>query len=173
MDEVLSQAERDIAVVTPSPSTATAYHRMLEGLKQGQALLEECQKFIRLADRSEHGYGVVEAYMAIDLAKDSDHERRIEKTERSAERKAAQDACGCRPHTRKVPLGPLLLPNRWCSTCGHGSARSSCAVPPAVQQQRCQVVLLDSDLSGHATSVARWATCTSTAPPRCRSRGSL
>ena len=44
---------------------------------------------ILLVDRSEQGWGMVEEYVADDLAKDSNDERRIEKAENMAERKAS------------------------------------------------------------------------------------
>ena len=46
------------------------------------------QKSIRLADRSEFGWSVVTEYDADELAEDSDDEKKIEKAEKAAERKA-------------------------------------------------------------------------------------
>ena len=61
-----------------------------KNLEQGLALLSERQKLIKLADRSEHGWGVVAEYTADELAEDSDDEKRIFKAEKAAERKAAK-----------------------------------------------------------------------------------
>ena len=64
--------------------------RLKEAIQKGQSLLEEHQKLIRLADHSEHGWGVVGEYTAGDLADDSDVEKKIEKAERAAETKAGK-----------------------------------------------------------------------------------
>ena len=48
------------------------------------------QKVIRLADRSELGWGVVTKYGEDELADDSDDEKRIAKAVATAEKKAAQ-----------------------------------------------------------------------------------
>ena len=53
-------------------------------------MIDEWQKLIRLADSSEHGWGMVEEYMVDDLAENSHDEKRIEKAERAAELKAAK-----------------------------------------------------------------------------------
>ena len=53
-------------------------------------LLAERQKLIKIADRSEYGWGVVAEYTADKLADDSDDEKRLEKAEKAAERKAAK-----------------------------------------------------------------------------------
>ena len=60
------------------------------------ALLVHRQKIIKLADRSEEGWGVVE-YEGDDLADDSDDERRMEKAKAKAEKKMAKK--------RKVKVG--------------------------------------------------------------------
>ena len=90
VDEALAQTESDLADVPSSPASTSAIHRVLESVQKGRALLEERQKLIRLADRSEHGWGMVDEYMADDLAEDSEDEKKIEKAERAAERKASK-----------------------------------------------------------------------------------
>ena len=90
LDETLAQAETDAAAVVTGPPSAPALQRVIEGLQKGRALIDERQKLIRLADRSEHGWGMVEEYTADNLAENSDDERRIEKAERAAERKAGK-----------------------------------------------------------------------------------
>ena len=70
VDETLAQAESDAAGGESSPSGAPAMQRVLEGLRKGRTLIEERQKLIRLADRSEHGWGMVEECTADDLAED-------------------------------------------------------------------------------------------------------
>ena len=72
------------------PSTAPALERAKEALKKGRQFLAERQKLIKVADRSEHGWGVVQEYTADELAEDSGDEKRLEKAERAAELKAAK-----------------------------------------------------------------------------------
>ena len=84
------------------PTATPAMQRVLEGLRKGQNLIEERQKLNQLADRSEHGWGMVEEYTADDLAENSEDEKRIEKAERAAERKASKTAKGALP-TRLQP----------------------------------------------------------------------
>ena len=70
-------------------TSSGAVEKAKKNLEQGLALLSECQKLIKLADRSEHGRGVVAEYTADELAEDSDDEKRIFKAEKAAERKAS------------------------------------------------------------------------------------
>ena len=75
-------AELEHAVETP------AIARAKDSLKTGMAMLAKRQKHIRIADRSEFGWGVVAEYEADELADGSDDEKRLEKAEKSAERRA-------------------------------------------------------------------------------------
>ena len=85
VEEALSQAESDLSSISAPPA---AIQRVKESIQKGRSLLEERQKLIRLADRSDHGWGVVDEYTADDLADDSDDEKRIERAEKAAERKS-------------------------------------------------------------------------------------
>ena len=53
-------------------------------------LLIECQKFIKIADRSKYGWGVVAEYTVDELAEDRDDVKHLEKAEKAAERKATK-----------------------------------------------------------------------------------
>ena len=88
VEEALSQAESDLSSIPTAPTTSSAIQRVKESLQKGRSLIEERQKMIRLADRSDHGWGVVDEYTADDLADDSDDEKRIERVEKAAEKKA-------------------------------------------------------------------------------------
>ena len=59
-----------------------------EALDEGLRLIANRQKLIKIADRSEYGWGVVAEYEADDLASGSEDEKRLEKAERAAEKKA-------------------------------------------------------------------------------------
>ena len=67
-----------------------ALSRAKNAVEQGMELLSRRKKLIKLADRSEAGWALVEEYVEDDLAEDSEDERRIEKAERAAERKIAK-----------------------------------------------------------------------------------
>ena len=53
-------------------------------LKKGRQFISDRQKLVKIADRSEHGWGVVQEYTADDLAEVSGDEKRLEKAERVA-----------------------------------------------------------------------------------------
>ena len=50
--------------------------------------MQERQKFIRIADRSQFGWDVVQEYQLDELAADSDNKKRISKAEKAAEQKS-------------------------------------------------------------------------------------
>ena len=68
----------------------SALQQAKAAVEDGIALLKDCQKAIRLADRSELGWAVVNEYREDELAEDSDDEKRIAKVVATAERKAAK-----------------------------------------------------------------------------------
>ena len=82
VEETLAEAEAELAGVGAS----LALERAQQSLERGRKLIAERQKLIRIADRSELGWGVVAEYTADELAEDSDDE----KAERAAERKAGK-----------------------------------------------------------------------------------
>ena len=46
-------------------------------VEEGEKLINERQKLIRIADRSEHGWATVEEYEEDELAEDSDDEKKL------------------------------------------------------------------------------------------------
>ena len=84
VEQCIHEAQEGMAAVEESP----ALKRAKEALEKGARLLTERQKLIKIADRSENGWGVVAEYTADELADDSDDEKRLEKAEKAAERKA-------------------------------------------------------------------------------------
>ena len=87
VEEAISDAQAKLATVQSTP----AIEKTREALKKGVQLLVERQKLIKIADRSEFGWGVVTEYTADELADNSDDEKRLEKAEKAAERKALQE----------------------------------------------------------------------------------
>ena len=59
-------------------------------VEEGMGLVKNRQKAMRLADRSELGWAVVNEYGEDELAEDSDDEKRIAKAVATAEKKVAQ-----------------------------------------------------------------------------------
>ena len=60
----------------------------LEELKQGNDFIKQRNKLIRLADRSDNGWAVVNEYITDTLASDSDDEKRIRRAEFTANKKS-------------------------------------------------------------------------------------
>ena len=65
---------------------ATGLERAKEALKEGMHLIDERQKLIKIADRSESGWLTAQEYETDEIADDSDDEKRIARAERQAER---------------------------------------------------------------------------------------
>ena len=57
-------------------------------LEEGKALIDNRQKLIRIADRSEFGWLTVNDYLSDELASNSEDEKRLSKAEKSAAKKA-------------------------------------------------------------------------------------
>ena len=92
--EKIETADTDLEQAMNEGATAeqktTAIEKARKTIKQGMQLLEECQKMIRLADRSEYGWELVNEYKADELADDSDDEKRISKADKAAETRLAK-----------------------------------------------------------------------------------
>ena len=82
--------------------TSVAEKKALENLKtelqEGSQEITAHQKRIKVADRSDFGWAVVEAYDGNELVEDSADERRLLRVEKSAERKALK-------RKRRLPKG--------------------------------------------------------------------
>ena len=70
------------------PASETTMTKMTKALEEGMELLVTRQKLIKLADRSEYGWQVVAEYEEDELASGSEDEKKIERAEKAAERKA-------------------------------------------------------------------------------------
>ena len=60
IDEAIERAQAELEAVPSSSSTSTAFERAKEALEQGRKLIAERQKLIKIADRSELGWAVVD-----------------------------------------------------------------------------------------------------------------
>ena len=90
VEDKLDEAEATVAKAEPTAEgrTKEALGKIKEALAEGRKLIAHRQKLLKLADRSEYGWSVVQEYEEDGLADDSDDEKRIEKAERAAERRA-------------------------------------------------------------------------------------
>ena len=116
--EVELQSEGSSATIPSASNIKSA----LESLKKGRAVIAERQKLIKIADRSELGWAVVNEYTADELAENSDDEKRMEKAEKAAERKAARK--------RKAPAEKSKASKRSASAMvpdAKINAKSTCA----------------------------------------------
>ena len=123
VESAVTEAQTELEGIPTSP----AINRAQEALKRGIKLLAERQKLIKLADRSEFGWSVVEEYTADELAVDSDDEKRIEKAEKLAEKKAL------RKRKRRAELAklPVRHPHQQYTPVKIGHIPQTISGPPA------------------------------------------
>ena len=84
----VQDAIRETTTALDGATDSSAVQRARTALKEGETLLAERQKLIKIADRSSNGWSVVAEYTADELAEDTEDEKRLEKAEKAAERKA-------------------------------------------------------------------------------------
>ena len=65
--------------------------KVQEKLTKGQDQIADRQRKIKMADRSDYSWGMVEAYERDELADNSADEKRMEKAEKEAERTAGEE----------------------------------------------------------------------------------
>ena len=97
--ECLEEAADEIG---KRPLTESALDKASKCIQEGMKLITARQKLIRIADRSEFGWGVVAEYQADELASGSDDEKKLEKAERAAERKILK-----KKKARPASRGPM------------------------------------------------------------------
>ena len=110
-----------------------AIEKAKTALKEGEVLINQRQKLIKIADRSEHGWATVEEYMADELAENSDDEKRLYKAESRAGRKLKDTKAkrGKKP-LRKSFLGWQARPNNAPPPVSAGpNATASHNLPPS------------------------------------------
>ena len=91
VDKALAKVQLKLPEVGTTPALKCTH----KALERGRRLIAERQKLIRIADCLELGWSVVSDYTADELADDSDDKRRLEKAERSAEKKVAKRKKKC------------------------------------------------------------------------------
>ena len=71
----------------PTKEQETAMRAANEELQEGANAIYTRQKLIRIADRSELGWQMVEGYLSDDLASDDESTKRLKKAQKCAEQK--------------------------------------------------------------------------------------
>ena len=81
-DEVLGKVEEVDSIIKKLPVTESnkaGLESAKELLQRGMALIIWCQKHIKMANRSDNGWAVVQEYEADELADNSDDEKKMKK----------------------------------------------------------------------------------------------
>ena len=98
-------ASKFAAVKSAARETPPAVERVIGAAEEGEKVISERNKLIRIADRSEYGWDTVEEYQDDELAADSDDEKKLFKAEARAGRKRRID----KSKTKK----PYKKPGAW------------------------------------------------------------
>ena len=118
-EEVKDKLEEASTALNADPP---AVEKAKKALKEGEVLIGQRQKLIKIADRSEHGWATVDEYMADELADNSDDEKRLYKAESRAGRKLKdtrakrgkkplrKNFSGWQARTSNAPPTPPALP---------------------------------------------------------------
>ena len=84
-----SSIERELARRGKQPLSKDL-RKAQQALEEGKNVINTRQKHIKIADRSDHGWSTVAEYQDDELASDSEDERKLNRAEKAAERKAAK-----------------------------------------------------------------------------------
>ena len=89
--DCIASATKQLGKITPtSDKDKATVEKTIKELEEGATLIVQRQKFIRIADQSEHHWQTVAAYKGNDLASDEEDAKRLEKAERTAEQQASK-----------------------------------------------------------------------------------
>ena len=93
--------------ITKRPLNQSALDKAKQAVDEGLRLIGERQKLIKIANRSEFGWGIMAEYQADELASGSDDERKLKKAERATERKVWKRRKTTRmARSQQLPGGP-------------------------------------------------------------------
>ena len=92
-----------------------------QAIKEGREAIQERQKLIRIADRSDYGWDVVQEYISDELAADSDDEKLL-KAEKAAEQKSQKKKRAATPKSSRssgaLQQAPMRKDYWWRATTG-------------------------------------------------------
>ena len=93
VEEAVSSARTKLTRLKPTVlEEREALKRAESSLDDGMKQLATCQKHIKIADRSEHGWATVDHYEDDPLASGPDNEKEIDRAESKAEKDAKKEA---------------------------------------------------------------------------------
>ena len=109
VEEHIEAAKEELGKLAPiDEGQKGIVQRTAQHLDEGTKVLAVQQKHIRIADRSDLGWAVVQGYMDDELASDSDDERKLFKASREAQqtvkRKRAESAAAAATKRRKYQV---------------------------------------------------------------------
>jgi hypothetical protein len=104
LDEVFEDAKDAINAKKPG--------KAIEALDEGMVLIQDRQKLILLADKSEFGWKTAAEYEQHELAKDEADEKKIRRAEERAEKATRAVRSGLYINLQGSPSGPALAQNR-------------------------------------------------------------
>ena len=91
IDEHIQKAREEAVKIIPSSETgAKSLEKLKAKLHQGSQAIAARQKRIKVADRSDYGWAVVETYDSDELAENSEDEKRLFRAEKAAEKKCSK-----------------------------------------------------------------------------------
>ena len=91
INEHIQKAREEAVKIVPSSETgAKSLEKLKAELHQGSQAIAAHQKQIKVADRSDYGWAVVEAYDSNELAENSEDEKRLFRAEKAAEKKCSK-----------------------------------------------------------------------------------
>ena len=91
ISDCIIAATQQLGKINPSSDRdKAAMEKTIKELEEDAASIVQWQKFIRIADQSEHHWQTVTAYKGSDLAIDEEDMKRLEKAERTAEQQATK-----------------------------------------------------------------------------------
>ena len=104
VNDTIQSATSQLEKVKPAMAQDTvALKSAKELLQQGTKVIAEHQKHIRLADRSDYGWQLVEAYQQDELAENEKDAKKIEKAEKAVELK---NRCKCKASDKEKAAVP-------------------------------------------------------------------
>ena len=101
VSEKIQKADTELqAIVVPAEAEAVnvpvaVLEKTKRAIREGISSIQDRQKLIRIADRSDFGWDVVNEYEADELAADSEDEKKISKAEKAAEQKCQKKKRVC------------------------------------------------------------------------------
>lgn len=129
VSEKIEEAEVELgSIVLPAEDAADTVNvpvavlkKTKQAIKEGRVAIQERQKLIRIADRSDYSWDVVQEYISDELAADSDDEKKLLKAEKAAEQKSQKKRAAAPKSSRSsgaLHQAPMRNDYWWRATTG-------------------------------------------------------